>query len=917
MSRQEKINLINRALEGDQQAIDVLHETGTAWFDGLFDVADADFFDLYYRAVCAVGHAQTYERYICFTFLAVHLTTHLYNLSHSEEKLNNTLRQHVSFFDETFLFSLTKIIDFLRVFFYVRGTENVEKVYNWIRFLLVPDLETSFIESDGNLITEGKYTKAEFGLLNSIKNAQKLGNRRLEAVFHISLGVTYYSMGFWERAEKEYESTLALLDSSLVDEDLKSMVLELKAGAWMNLGQVYIDKGGYSEAHNYTSLALSAFKRLGDKVGEAKAQGNIAVIYRKEGNIRDGINYLLNCCRSLYKSDSERDRYTECILLYNLGALHFHLLNPDTAAKYVWSALRIAEELGDIMQIKKAVEFLGRILSKKGEYQSAIDLYDRYTDFFVKIGVRLDKDEHAIYFFEQTADLWNNAIQLCLQSHEYNKLLQYLERSKQQILLHLVQNTYFMQSAPPSDLLPAQIDAYRQIQLKLLEKHKFLYPATQKEFACLLELSKEIEHLAKELPDNLQQLIAIPVSPSLKEIQKLLEDENEMSERVLVEYYLTKDVFRAFVITNGELIVPSEDLNIFAKLINDKIDSLLSKMDNPTFLFRMRTETSMPQETRGLFTELSDLYDMLIEPLKHILPKSEGQDNVPHIIFVPHGKLHYLPFSTLYDKKRDKYLVELYTLSTVPSTGLLKTCRDKNRKSQFEPFLGIGNPKTEETCLPYAQCEIESVIQLLRANGYKILNPFFREHANRKNLLETAPNCGVLHIGAHHVLDADNPMNSYIALSGDGTPPDNIKCIDCFESGRYSSALEIGDEGKTDRFTSLDIVSSLRLPKATLAVLSICRSGRAEISAGDDFVGLIRSVFLSGVPSILVSTWEVPDIDATVNFMVSFYQSYTDGADKAVALRKAQLSLIADRRYSNPYFWGLFSLSGDYRRAET
>lgn len=389
----------------------------------------------------------------------------------------------------------------------------------------------------------------------------------------------------------------------------------------------------------------------------------------------------------------------------------------------------------------------------------------------------------------------------------------------------------------------------------------------------------------------------------------------KMSERTIVEYYLTKDVFRAFVIYNGKLIVPSEDLNIFAKPINDTVDFLLSKMDNITFWLRRRTGASVPREHSGLSTELSDLYDMLIWPLESIIPNPEGQGKVPHIIFVPHGKLHYLPFSALYDKRREKYLVELYTISTVPSTGLLKICRDKNRKSQFEPFLGIGNPKTKKICLPFAQYEIESITQLLIAKKYKTIDPFYREHANRKNLLENAQNCGVLHIGAHHEQDADNPMNSYIALSGDGTHPDKIRCIDCFETGGYCRAFEIGDEGETDRFTALDIISSLRLPKATLVVLSICRSMRSKISESDDFVGLIRSVFVAGAPSVLISLWDVPDTESTVRLMNNFYQNYLDGSDKAEALRKAQLDLIADKEYNHPFYWGLFSLCGDYRRA--
>jgi CHAT domain-containing protein len=48
--------------------------------------------------------------------------------------------------------------------------------------------------------------------------------------------------------------------------------------------------------------------------------------------------------------------------------------------------------------------------------------------------------------------------------------------------------------------------------------------------------------------------------------------------------------------------------------------------------------------------------------------------------------------------------------------------------------------------------------------------------------------------------------------------------------------------------------------------------------------------------------------------MRNFYRFMLDeGLAPAAALRKAQLASAAQRRWSDPYFWGAFVLVGDWR----
>lgn len=66
---------------------------------------------------------------------------------------------------------------------------------------------------------------------------------------------------------------------------------------------------------------------------------------------------------------------------------------------------------------------------------------------------------------------------------------------------------------------------------------------------------------------------------------------------------------------------------------------------------------------------------------------------------------------------------------------------------------------------------------------------------------------------------------------------------------------------------------------------------------------------VSGVPSVLVSLWNVND-RATADLMVKFYWVWQGGEmGKARALRRAMLSV--KEKYPNPYYWAAFVLIGE------
>ena len=99
-----------------------------------------------------------------------------------------------------------------------------------------------------------------------------------------------------------------------------------------------------------------------------------------------------------------------------------------------------------------------------------------------------------------------------------------------------------------------------------------------------------------------------------------------------------------------------------------------------------------------------------------------------------------------------------------------------------------------------------------------------------------------------------------------------------------------------------------------LVVLSACETGLGEVRNGDGVHGLRRALVLAGTQAQVLSLWKVDD-DATEALMTALYRSLARGVPVAEALREAQRSVAERSRWSHPFFWAGFTLSGKWDAA--
>jgi len=104
--------------------------------------------------------------------------------------------------------------------------------------------------------------------------------------------------------------------------------------------------------------------------------------------------------------------------------------------------------------------------------------------------------------------------------------------------------------------------------------------------------------------------------------------------------------------------------------------------------------------------------------------------------------------------------------------------------------------------------------------------------------------------------------------------------------------------------------SGLDLHGTRLVTLSACETGLGELVDGIEVQGLGRAFTIAGAETLLTSLWKVSD-DATRDLMTAYYARLAKGGGRAESLRDVQRDFIAQKAFTNPYYWAAFSVTGD------
>lgn len=340
----------------------------------------------------------------------------------------------------------------------------------------------------------------------------------------------------------------------------------------------------------------------------------------------------------------------------------------------------------------------------------------------------------------------------------------------------------------------------------------------------------------------------------------------------------------------------------------------------------------------------ADFYDLLIEPIARFLP---DENLNARVVFVPQGVLNFLPFAALKDSvdPSGKYLIEKYTIITTPNLRHLRLSQQK--RDDLEDSSGnalvVGDPTLN---LHYSAIEAGEIARILEEQGFDIDDDelLIGSEADRQSVVNRMEDSRIIHIASHGTLedigglelpdlneileeDASNSLSETYAQYCIDPPPIDAPLMPgtndtshlaillnlyCSPTAGGSLLLANSSGEEQPNLTAVDILD-LDLSETELVVLSACKTGRGPLTPGG-VVGLPFSLSIAGVPSIVLSLWDVPD-ESTSTFMIRFYQYLFDSAknpqqDKAVALRLAMLSFLQEDPNALPGQWAAFTLVG-------
>jgi CHAT domain-containing protein len=304
------------------------------------------------------------------------------------------------------------------------------------------------------------------------------------------------------------------------------------------------------------------------------------------------------------------------------------------------------------------------------------------------------------------------------------------------------------------------------------------------------------------------------------------------------------------------------------------------------------------EEPNYALTYLDELSDRL-------LPRSIQRfvEDREVLCISPHGPLHDLPLHAL-RWSDGQYVGERFGVSYVPNAGVLRHCQARNRArgqradTARPTALAVGIDMLGDQ-----HFEVDGQMVARFTNCRTLAG---RVRATKARVLEELGRAQVIHLACHGLYAADcgwgHPLQSGILLGSEARDSIDLR------------ALLQHPESFQDCLLTAREIATLSL-NADLVSLRACSTGRAQIMAGDDRLGLGRAWLYAGTPSVFLTLWNVSTA-SSANLFRSFYAGWLGaGMQKWQALRTAQRTLIRGHdhpAHRHPYHWAPFVLVGDW-----
>ena len=552
--------------------------------------------------------------------------------------------------------------------------------------------------------------------------------------------------------------------------------------------------------------------------------------------------------------------------------------------------------LGILLNKAEVFSKLHELDPKEKEYLNAgLRCYEQAMPVYEELRSKL-KYESKFILMEETSKHFNRAYEHYFNNYKARVddtatelMFEFAEKNKAGVLLSSMKNMDAIKfgGIPDSDqLIEKQLKEringyenliYNQKELRKPDSSKIVLWENRL-FDLTNRYDSLIEVFGKEYPTYFGLKYDHDVL-RIKDVQSRL-----FANEVIVEYTLTDSILYTF-------LIGKETADFYRSIVDADFFSQLNELQK---VHNVDIANHKLVDFGNYVTASNDVYKALFSEIENKIENKK-------LIIIPDGRLGYLAFESLVTELpsmneinyRDlNYLIKKFPISySYSSTLLFKNISIKSSGSNvlaFAPSYGLlgdsGNENEQSAIrevsshlkpLLNAQSEVRNVTNIFQGEVFN------QAEATESNFKLNSPNFDVLHLAMHTIIDDEDPMYSKMIFTMDA---------DSIDDG-YLNTYEI---------YNLDL-------KAQLAVLSACNTGSGKILNGEGIMSLARGFIYSGVPSIVMTLWEVDD-KSGADIMTMFYGNLKDGLSKDEALQKAKLEYIASASQvrAHPYFWSAY-----------
>ena len=405
----------------------------------------------------------------------------------------------------------------------------------------------------------------------------------------------------------------------------------------------------------------------------------------------------------------------------------------------------------------------------------------------------------------------------------------------------------------------------------------------------------ELRRLTELLKDKFPEMAQFehPAPVELQSVQRALSEDEAAIVTVITEHGILVWAVRR---EGFEASIASTSASKLTSLVGEIRKSVSSALDR-------EAEQQVPEFDRD---KAYQLYEAVISPIASSL------NGKKHIIFLPDGALQKIPLQIALDRKDDRWLVQRYAVTTMPSLNALLATRESHQPSRAtKGFLGVGAPDFSAYSRVHDENSVGSAGALSRLLAH--LQPLPEAASELRQM-------GNLFSSPEVTLDLGDRATKQEFISAPPAAYRNIvfatHAIMAGEAGLDEPAIVLFPDGGSvsDGLLTASEIALLRLD-AELVILSACNTAAPDGGPyAEGLSGLARAFMHAGARSMLVSHWAAPRKSTpmiTTGFMTAIRGDPT--LRKAEALRSAILPLLksGDLELEHPAYWAPFIVVGE------